>query len=59
MGYQDIMWGLSTVQPCEIVTAKDMTPEQLVRARELALVWAGQNNPVHEKEEEIELVEVS
>lgn len=39
--YQNISWAVSDMTPLELKTSKDMTPEQLERARADALLWAG------------------
>lgn len=44
MSNDDLPWALSEIRPFEFVTAKDMSPERLERAREEALIWAKQVN---------------
>lgn len=36
----EIPWGVDEMKPHGLITSKDMTPEQLERAREDALIWA-------------------
>lgn len=37
---QGIPWSLSDMEPCELKTLKDMSPEQAKRARQDAEYWA-------------------